>query len=69
MKRTASWGWAIAPIPTPNIIDETKFHQNGLPVVGKVVQPVAPVTFALSGKSGAILLNNSCAWVTPPSIE
>ena len=67
MNLTANCGCAIAPIPTPIIIDVTRFHQNTLPILGNVVHPVAPVAFALSGNSGAIFARNVCASVMPPS--
>ena len=69
IKRTANCGCAIAPIPTPIMMDVTKFHQNTLPGCGNVVHPVAPVALAVSGNNGAIFDKAVCASVIPPSIQ
>ena len=74
MNLTASWGWAMDPIPTPIRSVVTTVIHMGVPNVGISFHPFIPLAMMLSKVPSATLISQSCprllkASVTPPSCQ
>jgi len=57
INRTAIWGMARAPIPTPRTMVEIMVQDQGLPQAGIAVQPRCPWAAKLEGTIWAMLVS------------